>query len=57
MIRALLIDDEKPFIATLRKLLDGVSDVVVVGEARSVASGLSQIDELEPDLIFFFVYI
>ncbi|MCB0497269.1 MAG: response regulator transcription factor [Cyclobacteriaceae bacterium] len=52
MIRALLIDDEKPFIATLRKLLDGVSDVVVVGEARSVASGLSQIDELEPDLIF-----
>jgi two-component system LytT family response regulator len=47
-----LIDDEKPFITSVRTLLSSVADVVVVGEARSVASGLVQIDELEPDLIF-----
>jgi two-component system LytT family response regulator len=52
MIRTLLIDDEKPFITSVRTLLSSVADVVVVGEARSVASGLVQIDELEPDLIF-----
>jgi len=52
MIRTLLIDDEKPFITSVKTLLSSVADVVVVGEARSVASGLVQIDELEPDLIF-----
>jgi two-component system, LytTR family, response regulator len=52
MIRTLLIDDEKPFITSVRTLLESVADVTVVGEARSVATALVQIDELEPDLIF-----
>lgn len=52
MIRTLLIDDEKHFITTIRTLLDSISDIIVVGEARSVASGLVQVEELEPDLIF-----
>lgn len=52
MIRSVIIDDEKPFINTLRAVLQKVDDVMVVGEARSVATGVKMIHELEPELIF-----
>lgn len=52
MIRAIIIDDEKPFINTLRATLQNCDNVVVVGEARSVSSGLTLINETEPDLVF-----
>ncbi len=52
MIRTLVIDDEKHFISTMSTLLEGISDIKVIGTARSVEDGLAQIDELEPDLIF-----
>ena len=51
-IRTLVIDDEKHFISTMNTLLEGVSDVKVIGTARSVEEGLIQIDVLEPDLVF-----
>ncbi len=52
MIRAIIIDDEKPFINTLRATLQNCEDVVVVGEARSVSSGVTLLNEIEPDLVF-----
>ncbi|MCE7996809.1 MAG: response regulator transcription factor [Roseivirga sp.] len=52
MIRAIIIDDEKPFINTLRATLQNSEDVMVVGEARSVSSGVTLVNETEPDLVF-----
>ena len=52
MIRCAIIDDEKPFINTLRAMLKRQDDLMVVGEARSVNSGVKLINELEPDLVF-----
>ena len=52
MIRCAIIDDEKPFINTLRAMLQRLDDLMVVGEARSVSSGVKLIHELEPDLVF-----
>jgi two-component system LytT family response regulator len=52
MIRAIIIDDEKPFINTLRATLQHAEDIMVVGEARSVSSGVTLVNETEPDLIF-----
>jgi two-component system LytT family response regulator len=52
MIRAIIIDDEKPFINTIRATLQHSKDLMIVGEARSVSSGIALIHETEPDLIF-----
>ncbi len=52
MIRSVIIDDEKPFINTLRAVLHNCEDLMVVGEARGVNSGIKLIEETEPDLIF-----
>lgn len=52
MIRCVIIDDEKPFINTLRAMLKRQEDLMVIGEARSVQSGVKLIHELEPDLVF-----
>lgn len=52
MIRAIIIDDEKPFINTLRANLSGVEDLIIVGEARGVHTGIKLIEELEPELVF-----
>ena len=52
LIRAIIIDDERQFIGNLKTLLSSSPDVMIVGEARSVESGIQQINELEPELIF-----
>ncbi len=51
-IRALIIDDEPHARRYLCELLDGESDIVVVGEAPSGAEGIRQIQELSPALVF-----
>jgi two-component system, LytTR family, response regulator len=51
-MRALIIDDEPHARRYLRELLDGETDVVVVGEAASGAEGLHLIRELCPDTVF-----
>jgi two-component system, LytTR family, response regulator len=51
-MRALIIDDEPHARRYLRELLDGETDVVVVGEAASGLEGLHLIRELCPDTVF-----
>jgi phosphoserine phosphatase RsbU/P len=51
MIRALLVDDEAPARARLRRLLEG-SDVQVVGEAADGEEALQRVGELAPDVVF-----
>ena len=52
MLRTLIIDDEPPVRATLQGLLKRIcSQVNMVGEANSVASGIRAIREKSPDLV------
>ena len=51
-MRVLIIDDEKPARDRLRRLLSGIADVTVVGEAPNAQAALSHIEELQPDAIF-----
>jgi serine phosphatase RsbU (regulator of sigma subunit) len=51
MIRALLVDDETPARARLRRLLDE-RGVEVVGEAADGEQALQRVDELRPDVVF-----
>jgi phosphoserine phosphatase RsbU/P len=52
MIRALLVDDERPARDRLRQLLRSFSDVEVVGEAEDGEQALERIAETRPDLLF-----
>lgn len=52
MIRALIVDDESPARARLRRLLEAHSDVTVVGEAADGEEGLRRTLELRPDVVF-----
>ncbi|MBK7959920.1 MAG: response regulator transcription factor [Bdellovibrionales bacterium] len=52
MIRAVLVDDEKPAVDRLKKLLKSYNDLNVVGEAYDGLSALSIIEEKRPDLVF-----
>lgn len=51
MIRAIVVDDERPARDRMRHLLAG-SEVEVVGEAADGESALETIDRLGPDVIF-----
>src|ERR1700722_3376110 len=51
-IRTLIIDDEPHARNYLRELLDGETDVLIVGEASSGAEGLDLIRDISPDLVF-----
>jgi len=51
-MRVLIVDDEPPARARLRRLLDGVQDVEIVGEARDGAQALAQVVALAPEAIF-----
>jgi two-component system LytT family response regulator len=51
-IRTLIIDDEPHARSYLRELLDGETDVLLVGEASSAAEGLDLTRELSPDVVF-----
>jgi two-component system, LytTR family, response regulator len=51
-VRALIIDDERLARNELRRLLEAVGDVEIVGEARDADDALAQIAKLSPDLLF-----
>ena len=50
--RALIVDDEPHARRYLCELLQGESDVVVVGEGSSGSQGIERIRELSPDIVF-----
>lgn len=52
MIRVLLVDDEEPARDRLRRLLDEVPDVEIVGEAEDGAQAMDEIARLTPDVVF-----
>lgn len=52
MIRALIVDDEGPARARLRRLLEGHADVSVVGEAANGDEALARTLSLRPDVLF-----
>lgn len=51
-IRTLIVDDEEPARGRLRRLLDEVPDVDVVGEAEDGERALERIAELSPSVVF-----
>ena len=51
MIRILIIDDEPPARARLKRLLDAMPDCEIAGEAGSGTRALELIPELNPELL------
>lgn len=51
-MRALIIDDERLARNELRRLLEAVRDVEIIGEARNADDAIEQIGRLHPDLLF-----
>jgi len=51
-MRILIVDDEPPARARLRRLLEGAGDVEVVGAAQDGEDALRQVAALTPDAIF-----
>jgi two-component system LytT family response regulator len=51
-VRALLVDDERLARNELRRMLERIDGVEVVGEARNVGDAVEQIGRLRPDLVF-----
>ena len=51
-MRVLIVDDEAPARARLRRLLDAATDVEVVGEASDGAQALALAEMLGPDALF-----
>jgi two-component system LytT family response regulator len=52
MIRTLVVDDEPIARAGIVKLLEGESDVMVIGECRDGAEAVARIRATRPDLVF-----
>jgi two-component system response regulator NreC len=50
-IRLLLVDDHAVVRTGLRMMLDGESDIEIVGEAENASEALNQISKLDPDVI------
>jgi two-component system, LytTR family, response regulator AlgR len=50
-LRALIVDDEAPARERLRRLLEELGDVAIVGEAASGAEALDRCATLDPDLV------
>lgn len=51
-MRALIVDDEAPARAKIRRLLEGVPDVAIVGEARTGREAVALIKRSQPDIVF-----
>jgi two-component system LytT family response regulator len=51
-MRVLIVDDEPPARARLRRLLQAAPDVQIVGEARDADDALAQVGALQPDAVF-----
>lgn len=52
MIRVLIVDDEPPARERLRRLLEEVEGVAVVGEADDASAALELVDAERPDVLF-----
>jgi len=52
MIRAVIVEDEKPARDRLRRLLSEHADIAIEGEATDAAAAIALIDRLRPDLCF-----
>lgn len=52
MQRAIIIDDERLARNELKKLLQDIPEVEVIGEAANANEGIEKIESLNPDLIF-----
>lgn len=50
-IRLLLVDDHAVVRTGLRMLIDGESDIEIVGEAENASDALNQISQLQPDVV------
>jgi two-component system response regulator AlgR len=50
-LRALIVDDEAPARERLRRLLEELGDVTVIGEATNGAEALERCASLDPDLV------
>ena len=50
-IRVLIVDDQEPFRAALRMVVDLMDGFEIVGEAHDGESGVALADELAPDLV------
>ena len=51
-MRALLVDDERLARNELRRMLEPMAEVEVVGEAKNAGDAIEQIGRLHPDLVF-----
>jgi two-component system, LytTR family, response regulator len=51
-IRVLIVDDEPPARAKIRRLLSADPEVELAGEAQSGFEAVEEIDRLQPDLVF-----
>ena len=51
-MKCLIVDDEEPARARMRRLLAAYADVEIMGEARDGIEALQKIEELRPDLLF-----
>lgn len=51
-IKTIIIDDERPARAELKKLLQDFAEIDIIGEAQNSKEAMEKITELEPDLIF-----
>ncbi|HEV2987166.1 MAG TPA: response regulator, partial [Candidatus Angelobacter sp.] len=51
-MRALIVDDERLARSELRRLLKDFPQIEIVGEARNADEAVTQIQELQPDLLF-----
>ena len=51
-MRCLIVDDEEPARARMRRLLAAYPDITVAGEACDGLEALRRIEELRPDLLF-----
>ena len=52
LIKTLIIDDERPARAELKKLLHDFPEIEIVGEAQNSKEATEKITALDPDLIF-----
>jgi two-component system, LytTR family, response regulator len=51
-VRALIVDDEAPARAKVRRMLDAASDVEIVGEASTGREAVAAIKRAQPDIVF-----